>query len=36
MEALARWLHAHARPVLGFAVLGAIVLRSSDSLSRVG
>lgn len=25
MEALARWLHAHARPVLGFAVLGAIV-----------
>ena len=25
MEALARWLHSHARPVLGFAVLGAIV-----------
>jgi RND superfamily putative drug exporter len=25
MEALARWLHAHARPVLGFAVLGAVV-----------
>src|SRR5437868_475019 len=25
MEALARWLEGHARPVLGFAVLGAIV-----------